>query len=117
GYTLLQQHFPAGTLAPTTVLLRFQGNDQDAYNHFAQLDAVTAALQNVKGVASVQGPTRPDGKAPTTDPTTLQNEIASLPASLREALRKGTGSTTTGSCQGAQCPPTDPATLAAIAAY
>src|SRR6185312_10274730 len=48
---------------------------------------------------------------------TLQNEIASLPASLREALRKGTGSITTGGCQGAQCPPTDPATLAAIAAY
>lgn len=116
GYTLLQNHYPAGTLAPTTVLLQFHGNDKDAYNQFVLLDAVTAALQRMDGVATVQGPTRPDGKAPTTDPATLQNEIASLPAALREAMRNGTSSTAT-TCQGAHCPPQDPRMLAAIAAY
>ena len=116
GYTLLQHHFPGGTLAPTTVLLQFRGSDADAYTHFAQLDAVTAALQKVNGVASVQGPTRPTGQAPTTDPTTLQNEIAALPPALRQALRAGTGSGAP-LCQGPHCPPTDPSMLAAIAAY
>jgi uncharacterized membrane protein YdfJ with MMPL/SSD domain len=115
GYTLLQKHFPAGTLAPTTVLLQFRGTDANSYDHFAQLDAITAQLQRVNGVAKVEGPTRPDGKAPTTDAATLQSEIAALPPTLRAALRNG--STAGPTCQGPQCPPPDPRVLAAIAAY
>ena len=58
GYATLQQHFPAGTLAPTVVLIQFHGASTDPYKHLAQLDALTVALQQVPGVASVAGPTR-----------------------------------------------------------
>jgi RND superfamily putative drug exporter len=114
GYNLLQKHFPAGTLAPTTILVQLRGSNANAYEHFAQLDAVTAALQKVDGVANVEGPTRPDGKAPTTAAATLQNEIAALPLPLRQAIRNGQ---TPASCQGPQCPPPDPTQIAAIQAY
>ncbi|MGB8348651.1 MAG: hypothetical protein WCD86_27470 [Ktedonobacteraceae bacterium] len=72
GYAILQQHFPAGTLAPTTIIIKLGGKAADAYQHLAQLDAITVALQKVPGVATVQGPTRPDGNAPIVDPSTLQ---------------------------------------------
>ncbi|MBA2395769.1 MAG: MMPL family transporter [Ktedonobacteraceae bacterium] len=114
GYNLLQKHFPAGTLAPTTILIQLRGSNANAYEHFAQLDAVTAALQKVDGVANAEGPTRPDGKGPTTDATTLQTAIAALPLPLRQAIRNGNAPAT---CQGPQCPPPDPAQIAAIQAY
>lgn len=115
GYVLLQKHFPPGTLAPTTVLIQLQGSNSDVYAHLKQIDAVTAALQKVDGVATVQGPTRPDGKAPTVDVTTLQQEIAALPPALKQAIRNGNSSTF--GCQGPQCPPSDPKTIAALQAY
>ena len=114
GYNLLQKHFPAGTLAPTTILVQLRGNDANAYDHFAQLDAVTASLQKLAGVANVESPTRPDGKAPATDATTLQNEIAALPLPLRQAIRAGKAPA---ACQGPQCQLPDPAQIAAIQAY
>lgn len=116
GYTVLQDHYPAGTLAPTTVLLQFHGSDKDAYQQFVLLDDVTAALQQVNGVATVEGPTRPAGQTSTTDPAALQKEIDSLPLSLREAIRNGTASGLP-TCQGAHCPPPDFKMLAAIEAY
>lgn len=113
GYATLQQHFPAGTLAPTTVLLHLQGTTPDAYQHLTQIDAVNAALQNVPGVATVQGPTRPLGAPPTIDPALLQADIAALPASLREAIRTGQPQ----ACTASSCAPTTPQQAAIIGAY
>ncbi|GLV55459.1 hypothetical protein KDH_23030 [Dictyobacter sp. S3.2.2.5] len=89
GYNILQKHFPAGTLAPTTVLVRLSGSDADAYKHLAQIDAVTVAAQKASGVAQVQGPTRPTGKDPLVDPQKLQTAIGALPAQIRDAIRSG----------------------------
>lgn len=114
GFAILQQHFPAGTLAPTTVLIRFKGDTPDAYQHLVQIDAVTKALQNVPGVSKVQGPTRPDGNAPTIDPATLQQDIAALPPEVRDAIRSGKSPT---QCSGPNCPPIDPRLAATIRAY
>jgi len=114
GFAILQQHFPAGTLAPTTVLIQFKGDTPDAYQHLAQIDAITVALQNVPGVAKVQGPTRPDGNAPSMDPATLQQSIAALPPEVRDAIRSGKPPT---QCTGPNCPPPDPQLAAAIGAY
>lgn len=100
GYALLQQHFPAGTLAPTTALIQFHGTSPDAYQHLVQLDAITVALQQMPGVASVLGPTRPDGKTPIIDPASLQGNIAALPPALRQAIRTGQ---TLAACSGPAC--------------
>ncbi len=113
GYNVLQQHFPAGTLAPTTVLLQLHGGSADAYQHLAQLDAITAAIAQVPHVVTVDSPTRPAGVAPTIDPATLQAAFNNLPASLKDAIRSGTGSSTT--APGG--PVIDPQTAAIIAAY
>ncbi len=117
GYAILQNHFPAGTLAPTTVLIQLHGATPDAYQHLAALDAVIVALQKVSGVAEVQGLTRPDGNAPSIDPATLQTSIAQLPPQLRAALRSGQGISSGPTCQGQQCPPPNPQMLATIAAF
>ena len=85
GYEILQQHFSPGALAPTTVLIQLRGATSDAYRHLAQLDAVTATLQHLPGIATVQGPTRPDGSTPTIDPATLQASIAALHTNVRGA--------------------------------
>ncbi|MGZ3617836.1 MAG: MMPL family transporter [Ktedonobacteraceae bacterium] len=114
GYAVLQQHFPAGTLAPTTVLIQFKGDTPDTYQHLAQIDAITVALQNVPGVAKVQGPTRPDGNAPIMDPATLQKAIAELPPEVRDAIRSGKSPA---QCAGPNCPPVDPQLAATIGAY
>jgi len=114
GYAILQQHFPAGTLAPTTVLIQFKGETPDAYQHLVQIDAVTVALQNVPGVAKVTGPTRPDGNAPAVDPAALQQTIAALPPEVRDAIRSGKSPT---QCTGPNCPPIDPHLAATIRAY
>lgn len=117
GYNVLQQHFPAGSLAPTTVLIQFHGTGADAYMHLAQLDAITAAIGQVQGVAKAQGPTRPDGKSPAIDPATLQTAIAALPAQLKAAIRSGNASAIPSPCTGPSCPPVDPQLIAAIGAY
>ena len=114
GFNILQNHFPSGTLAPTTVLIQLHGASPDAYQHLAQIDAITVALQKVSGVATVQGPTRPDGNTPTIDPTTLQNAIASLPESVRNAIRSGQAPA---QCEGPRCPPANPQLGAIIGAY
>ncbi len=117
GYAVLQSHFPAGTLAPTTVLITLHGATPDAYQHLVALDAVIVALQKVPGVAEVQGLTRPDGNTPSIDPAALQAAIAQLPPQLRAAIRSGQGISTGPICQGPQCPPPDPQMLATIAAF
>lgn len=114
GFALLQQHFPAGTLAPTTVLIQLDGATPDAYQHLVQLDAVTVALQHVPGIVSVMGPTRPDGNPPTVDAATLQANIAALPTDLRTAIRTGEALP---SCTGPSCPPRTPQFFAALGAY
>src|SRR5579875_1259313 len=114
GYALLQQHFPAGTLAPTTVLIHFHGAASDAYQHLVQLDAITATLQKAPGVATVRGPTRPNGSAPAVDPATLQANIAALPASLRSAIRNGQGLSV---CSSSPCTPHTPGSFTTIGAY
>ncbi len=114
GYAILQQHFPAGTLAPTTIVLKLGGNTPDAYQYLAQLDAVTVALQKVPGVATVQGPTRPDGNSPIVDPNTLQTALATLPAQVKDAIRSGKQPPT---CQGPACPTTNPQQARIIGAY
>lgn len=114
GFTLLQQHFPAGTLAPTTVLIQLHGATPDAYQHLAQLDAVTVALQQVPGIVTVMGPTRPDGNPPTVDAATLQADIAALPIALRTAIRTGTALPP---CTGSSCSPGTPQFFATLGAY
>ncbi len=89
GYALLRQHFPAGTLAPTTALIQLGGASSDAYQHLVQLDAISATLQQVPGVAGVRGPTRPDGREPVMDPALLQARIIALPPDVRSAIRTG----------------------------
>lgn len=114
GYALLQQHFSPGTLAPTTMLLQFHGAQPDAYQHLVQIDEVTADLGQAAGVASVQGPTRPVGSAPTENMATVQAAIVALPASLRAAIRSNQALP---ACQGASCPPVSPQEAATIGAY
>ena len=114
GFSILQNHFPSGTLAPTTVLIKLRGESPDAYKHLTQIDAINVALQKVAGVATVQGPTRPDGNTPTVDPATLQSAIASLPESVRTAIRSGKAPA---QCEGPQCPPPNPQLDAIIGAY
>lgn len=114
GYAVLQRHFPAGTLAPTTVVMQLQGTSPDAYQQLVALDAVTAAVGKVAGVSEVQGPTRPDGKAPTIPPATLQANIAALPPALKQAIRSGQSVT---SCTDPECPPASPQLEATIGAY
>jgi uncharacterized membrane protein YdfJ with MMPL/SSD domain len=116
GYDALQAHFPAGTLAPTTVLLQLAGTEADAYAHLPQFDAISAALASVPGVAQVRGPTRPDGKAPVIDPAALQAAIAALPPALKSAIRAGDTSALQ-PCTGTRCPPADPQLAAAIGAF
>ncbi len=114
GFSILQNHFPSGTLAPTTVLLKLRGDSPNAYKHLTQIDAINVALQKVSGVATVQGPTRPDGNTPSIDPATLQTALASLPESVLSAIRSGKAPA---QCQGPQCPPPDPRLGAIIGAY
>ncbi len=114
GYALLQQSFPAGTLAPTTLLIQLHGAQADAYQHLVQLDALTVVLQQVDGISSVQGPTRPDGSTPTLAPATLQANIASLPEAIRRSIRTGQSFRT---CNGAICPKLSPQLSATIGAY
>lgn len=114
GYEILQQHFSPGALAPTTVLIQLRGATSDAYRHLAQLDAVTATLQHLPGIATVQGPTRPDGSTPTIDPATLQASIAALPTNVRDAIRTGKPLP---SCNGSTCQHYGPQFFAMIGAY
>ncbi len=114
GFSILQNHFPSGTLAPTTVLVKLRGDTPDAYKHLTQIDAINVALQKVPGVATVQGPTRPDGNTPSVDPATLQSAIASLPENVRTAIRSGKAPTP---CEGPRCPPTNTQLGAIIGAY
>ncbi len=113
GYAVLQQRFPAGTLAPTTVLIQLHGADANAYHHFAQVDAISAALARQPHVAEVQGPTRPLGQAPATSPQALQAQIAALPDAIKQAIRAGQSPQPGGGPGGAP----DPQLLAAIGAY
>ena len=115
GYATLQQHFPAGTLAPTTVLLQLHGANTDAYQHLAQLDAIEGSLQKLSSVAEVQGPTRPLGVAPLPNAATLQTNIAALPASLRTAIRSRQSSYTT--CNTPPCQPLTPEQVTTIGAF
>ncbi len=113
GYAVLQDHFPAGSLAPTTVLIQLRGTDANAYNHLAEIDAITAELARQPHVAEVQGPTRPLGQPPSVSPQALQASIATLPAALKQAIRSGQ----TPQVGGAPGGVTDPQLLAAIGAY
>ncbi len=114
GYAILQQHFPAGTLAPTTVLIQLRGASPDAYQHLSALDAVTAAAGKVPGVAGVQGPTRPNGKPSTIPPAQLQANIAALPPALKAANRSGQPLK---ACTDPGCPPSSPQLAGTIGAY
>ncbi len=113
GFAVLRDHFPAGSLAPTTVLIQLHGADANAYTHLAEIDAISAALARQPHVAEVQGPTRPLGKAPAAGPQALQAEIAALPDSLKQAIRSGQTPQIGGAPGGAP----DPQLLAAIGAY
>lgn len=115
GYAILQQHYAAGTLAPTTVLIQLEGTTPDTYKHLVQIDAITTAMQKVPGVARVEGPTRPDGGAPLLDPATFQASLANVPLAVLQAIRNGGGAPP--ACQGANCPPTNPLLNDTIGAY
>lgn len=67
GQDLLNQAFPPGELAPTTVLVQA---DRPLGGRFADLDRVTDAIAAIPGVRTVSGPTRPTGEPPagSTDP-------------------------------------------------
>ncbi len=115
GYALLQSHFPAGSLAPNTILITLSGANADAYQHLTALDAITVAASRVVGVVKVQGPTRPTGGAPIVAPAVLQAGVAQLPPALKAAIRSGQGVPV--ACQGQKCPPTDPKLEALIGAF
>ena len=115
GYAILQGHFPAGSLAPTTALITLSGANADAYQHLIALDAITVAAAKAPGVVKAQGPTRPTGGAPIVAPAVLQAGVAQLPPALKAAIRSGQGAP--GACQGPHCPPVDPQTEALIGAF
>lgn len=91
GSNLLSKHFPAGTLAPSTVVIHLK-NGSDAYQRLVAIDAITAAVARAGDVAQVTGPTRPDGKPPTIASQALQDGFAQLPDSLKQAIRSGDAS-------------------------
>lgn len=91
GSKLLSAHFPAGTLAPSTVVIHLK-NGGDAYQRLIAIDAITVAVAGAGDVAQVTGPTRPDGKPPTIAPQALQDGFAQLPDSLKQAIRSGDAS-------------------------
>ena len=95
GSKLLAAHFPAGTLAPSTVVFHLKDGG-DAYQRLVAIDAITAAVAGAEDVAQVTGPTRPDGKTPTISPQALQDGFAQLPDSLKQAIRSGDASAFTG---------------------
>ncbi len=62
SFELLRQGFPAGELSPTRVYVELpDGASAFDSAELAQIDAVTAALDGLPAVASVQGPSRPFG--------------------------------------------------------
>jgi putative drug exporter of the RND superfamily len=66
GQQLLQAAYPAGELAPTTVLI--DGRGTDLTQHAEAIEHVTQAVAATPGVTRVTGPTRPNGE-PGGDPT------------------------------------------------
>ncbi|HEY7850352.1 MAG TPA: MMPL family transporter [Ktedonobacterales bacterium] len=113
GFAVLQRHFPAGSLAPTTVVIQLHGADPNVYHHLAEIDAVTATLARQAHVAEAQGPTRPLGQAPAVSPQALQAQIAALPDAIKQAIRSGQ----TPQPGGAPGAAPNPQLLAAIGAY
>jgi putative drug exporter of the RND superfamily len=108
GSKLLAQHFPAGTLAPSSVVIHLtQGGD--AYHQLVAIDAITAAVAGAQNVAHVTGPTRPDGATPVLAPQALQDGFAQLPDSLKQAIRSGDASAFTGGQPGQGGPGGPPA--------
>jgi RND superfamily putative drug exporter len=65
GQQLLQAAFPAGELAPTSVMV--DGGGADLTAHPDAIEQVTQAIAEVPGVLSVTGPTRP-AATPGADP-------------------------------------------------
>ena len=64
GFEQLKEHFPAGDLAPTTVLLTLRGDKADVYQNLRKIDDTNAALSTAPGVAEVSGPTPATRQSP-----------------------------------------------------
>ena len=79
GAGILDEHFDAGELAPSNVVVRTANVDAS----LVDLDRVAEAVASVPGVARVTGPTRPTGDLPAVDAATLQAAIPQLPPALR----------------------------------
>ena len=88
GAGILDEHFDAGELAPSNVVVRTANVDAS----LVDLDRVAEAVASVPGVARVTGPTRPTGDPPAVDAATLQAAIPQLPPALRRwAAARRTG--------------------------
>jgi uncharacterized membrane protein YdfJ with MMPL/SSD domain len=79
GFDVLRNHYPPGTLDPTTVYIQF---DRSVYQRLAVIDAAAAAASSLPGVASVRGLTRPTGEQPSVPATQLETYAAQLPAGV-----------------------------------
>lgn len=79
GAGILDEHFGAGELAPSNVVVRTANVDAS----LVDLDRVAEAVAGVPGVARVTGPTRPTGDQPAVDAATLQAAVPQLSPALR----------------------------------
>ncbi len=68
GLTVLSDSFGSGTTAPSSIVVTTPtqityGNNQFNQTLLNQIEQITAAAMNSKGVATVKGPTRPFGNS------------------------------------------------------
>ena len=68
GLTVLSDNFGSGTTAPSTIVVTTPtqiayGNNQFNQTLLNQIEQITAAAMNSKGIATVKGPTRPFGNS------------------------------------------------------
>ncbi|NWJ44430.1 MAG: MMPL family transporter [Chloroflexi bacterium] len=93
GYKILANNFEPGALAPFDVVIQLK-DGTNAYQKLVEIDQISQAIATNSNVAMVSGPTRPDGKTPSVDPASLQQQFATLPPALTEAIRSGKMPTT-----------------------
>ncbi|MEI7554211.1 MMPL family transporter [Candidatus Chlorohelix sp.] len=93
GYKILANNFEPGALAPFDVVIQLK-DGTNAYQKLVEIDQISQAIATNSSVALVSGPTRPDGKTPSVDPASLQQQFATLPPALTEAIRSGKMPTT-----------------------
>ena len=84
GYNILKTKFPAGDLAPTIILIEFDG--EELPSHLIKFEEFSKRLLDHPGVIRVAGPTRPNGKAEFFISDEIQASLISMQKSNPEII-------------------------------